>query len=86
MADLNPWLIATLALLPPLAVPLAACARGAPGQRLVAVQLLTTMGALVLAALTFVLTEASSIDLALAFGLLGAPAALLFAVVLERWL
>lgn len=86
MADLNPWLLATLALLPPLAVPLYACARGPTGHRLVAVQLLTTIGVLLLAALTFVLDEASSIDLALTLGLLGVPASLLFAVVLERWI
>ena len=86
MADLNPWLIATLALLPPLGVPFVACARGPTAQRLVAVQLLTALGVLILAALTFALAEASSIDLALTFGLLGIPASLLFAVVLERWL
>ena len=86
MADLNPWLLATLALLPPLAVPLVACARGPTAQRLVAVQLLTIIGVLLLAALSFVLTEASSIDLALTLGLLNVPATLLFAVVLERWL
>jgi multisubunit Na+/H+ antiporter MnhF subunit len=86
VADLTPWLVTTLAFLPPLMVPLAFCARGPVGQRLVAVQLLTSLGVPLLATLTFVLTEASSIDLALAFGLLGAPASLLFAVVLERWL
>ena len=86
MADLTPWLLTTLALLPPFAVSLVGCARGPTAQRLVAVQLLTALGALLLAALTFVLTEASSIDLALTLGLLGAPGSLLFAVVLERWL
>ena len=86
MADLTSWLVATLALLPPLAISVIACARGSAGQRLVALQLLTTHGVLVLAILTFVLTEASSIDLALTCGFLSAPASLLFAVVLERWL
>ena len=83
---MNPWLLAALGLLPPLAVPLLACARGPTAQRLVAVQMLTAIGVLVLVTLTFVLAEASSIDLALTFGLLGVPASLLFAVVLERWL
>ena len=86
MARLNPWLLATIALLPPLAAPLFACARGSAAQRLAAVQLLTTIGVLILVTLTFVLAEASSIDLAVTFGLLGVPGSLLFAVALERWL
>lgn len=86
MADLNPWLVATLALLPPFAVAVLFCLHGDLGRRLGALQLVTSSGALVLAAMTFALAQPSSIDLALTLALLAVPATLLFALFLERLL
>ena len=59
---------------------------GAAGRRFVAVQLAGSISILVMAAMTFVFDQASSIDLAVTFGVLSLPAALLYAVFLERWL
>ena len=86
MADMNPWLLTLLALLPPLLMPVALAMRGAAGQRLVAVQMTGSVATLVLAVMTFAFDQASSIDLALTFAILTLPATLLFAVYLERWL
>ena len=73
-------------MLPPLAVALALAWRGPVGRRFVAVQLAGSVSILVMAAMTFVFDQASSIDLAVTFGVLSLPAALLYAVFLERWL
>ena len=86
MARVSGWLIALLAMLPPLAVTFALAWRGPAGQRFIAVQLAGSVSILVMAAMTFVFDQASSIDLAVTFGVLGLPAALLYAVFLERWL
>ncbi len=56
------------------------------GERFIAVQLAGSVSILVMAAMTFVFDQASSIDLAVTFGVLSLPAALLYAVFLERWL
>ena len=86
MADLNPWLMASLAVLPPLGLCLTYCSRGRVVERLIAVQLATSVGLLSIIALTFALGEPSSIDLALTMVILSLPATLMFAVFLERWL
>ncbi len=86
MADLNRWLVFSLALLPPWCVMLVYCAVGPLGTRLAAVQLASALSVCILVALTYVLTEPSSIDLALSVGLLAVPATLLYALVLERWI
>jgi multicomponent Na+:H+ antiporter subunit F len=80
------WTAAVLALVPPLGVGVWLCCRGSEPMRLAAMQFMVGVGALFLAALTFVTDQASSIDLALTFTLLGLPATLLFAVFFERWL
>ena len=80
------WTAAALALVPPLAVGMLLCCRGAEPMRLAAMQFAVGVGTLFLAALTFTLDQASSIDLALTFALLGLPATLLFALFYERWL
>jgi multisubunit Na+/H+ antiporter MnhF subunit len=80
------WLLAAIALIPPLVVAVAMCARGPVGARLVAVQFAAALAVPLLVTLTFALGEASSIDLALSLALLGLPATLLFAVFAERWL
>ena len=86
MAGLNPWLLVSLALLPPLGLCLTYCSRGRVVDRLVAVQLVTSVGLMSIIALTFALGEPSSIDLALTMAILSLPATLMFTVFLERWL
>jgi multicomponent Na+:H+ antiporter subunit F len=83
---MNPWLLASLALLPPLLCAVVAAGRGLLGGRLVAVQLAGSMAAFLLVALTFAFSQPSSIDLALAFALLSLPGTLLLALFVERWL
>ena len=83
---MSPWSIAVLAMLPPLALTVALAWRGPAGRRFIAVQLAGSVSILVMAAMTFVFDQASSIDLAVTFGVLSLPAALLYAVFLERWL
>ena len=83
---MNPWLLATLALVPLLALMVVMCGRGPVGRRIAATQLAGSLGALTLVSMTFAFGQASSMDLALTLGLLTLPASLLFAVFLERWL
>jgi multisubunit Na+/H+ antiporter MnhF subunit len=80
------WTAATLALVPPLGIGVLLCCRGSAPMRLAAMQFIVGTGTLLFVALSFVLDQASSIDLALTFAFLGLPAALLFALFLERWL
>jgi multisubunit Na+/H+ antiporter MnhF subunit len=80
------WLIASLALLPPLGLSVLATGRGSPGERLVAVQLANSMAVFLFIALDFAFSQPSSIDLALTLAWLGFPAGLLFAIFVERWL
>ncbi len=80
------WFLALLAMLPPLAVAFGLAWRGPAGRRFIAVQLAGSVSILVMTAMTFVFDQASSIDLAVTFGVLSLPAALLYAVFLERWL
>lgn len=83
---MSAWLIATLCLAPPLALLVAMCARGPLARRLVAAQAASSVALLLLIAMTFAFGQASSIDLAMALGLLTLPASLLFALFVERWL
>lgn len=83
---MSPWLLAAVALLPPVGVGVAMCARGPVGARLVAAQFTTAVAIPLVVCLTFVLKEASSVDVALVLELLSLPATLLFAVFVERWL
>ena len=80
------WMLAVLALLPPLAVPVIHACRGDTATRLVAVQLATGVTTLVLALMTFAFDQSSFIDLALCLALLTLPGTLLMALFLERWL
>ena len=81
----DPWLLTVLALLPPLAASLVLAWRGATAGRFVAIQLAGSVTLLILALMSFAFDQASSIDLAVTFGVLTLPASLLYAVVLERW-
>jgi len=80
------WLVASLALLPPLLVAAIACGRHAIDQRLVAVELTTSLAILLLIALSFAFDQPSSIDAALSLALLTLPGTLLLASFVERWL
>ena len=80
------WMLATLALLPALAVPMAVACTGSTPNRMVAVQLATTVAAMILALMTFAFDQSSFIDLALCLALLSLPGTLLFALFIERWL
>ena len=83
---MSAWMIATLALLPPLALSVLHASRGALSQRVVALQWATSLALTVLTVLTFVLDQSSFIDLPLALAFLSLPGTLLAVLFLERWL
>ena len=62
---MNPWLVATILLLPPLLVPVYVAARADANNRLVAVQVSSTLAALIIALMTFAFDQSSFIDVAL---------------------
>ena len=80
------WLYACIALLLPLALALAALARGTAADRLAAVQIASTMAVLTLAAMDYAFDQPAAIDIALSLALLSLPGTLVFAVFQERWL
>jgi multicomponent Na+:H+ antiporter subunit F len=82
----NAWLIAAVLLLPPLLVAVLAAARGPIHSRLVAIELATSLGVVLLIVLSFAFDQASSIDLALTLALLTMPGTMLLALFQERWL
>lgn len=83
---MNPWLAAIIALLPALAVPLWVGLRGALPDRLVAVQLATTIAAAGMTLMSFAFRQPSLIDLPLTLAFLSLPGTLLLAIFLERWM
>ena len=83
---MNPWLVATILLLPPLAVPLFVAVRADANNRLVAVQVASTLAALIVALMTFAFDQSSFIDVALCVTLLAVPGTYLYTVFMERWL
>lgn len=70
----------------PLAALLVALARGAVPHRLAAVQFVSTLATLLLAAMSFAFDQPSTLDMALCLALLSLPGTLLFALFEERWL
>jgi multicomponent Na+:H+ antiporter subunit F len=80
------WLIASIALLPPLSVAIVCCGVGAIHLRLIAVELATSLAVVFLIMLSFAFDQASSIDLALSLALLTLPGTLILALFQERWL
>ena len=86
MAAVNPFLAATIALLPALAVPLWFALHRSLADRLVAVQLATTVAAVAMALLSFAFDQPSLIDLPLTLAFLSLPGTLLLAIFLERWM
>ena len=83
---MNPWLVATILLLPPLLVPLYVAVRADANNRLVAVQVASTLAALIIALMTFAFDQSSFIDVALSLTLLAVPGTYLYTVFMERWL
>ncbi len=83
---MNVWLIALLAMLPPLCVPLWTAVRGDLGNRLVAIQLGSVVASLILVLMSFALDESFLVDLPLTLSLLTLPGTLMFTLFLERWL
>lgn len=83
---MSAWLLTVIALLPPFGLMVLMCSYGPAGRRIVAAQMVASIGVLALVTMTFAFGQASSIDLALALGLLCLPASLLYALFLERWL
>jgi multisubunit Na+/H+ antiporter MnhF subunit len=83
---MNPWLAAFLLCVPPFALAAYRALRGRAAQRLVALQLATVLGVLMLVLASFAWPHDELIDLALALGLLAIPGTLVFTHFLERWL
>ncbi len=86
MAGVTVWLLASILLLPPLAVPVLLALRGTANQRLAAVQLAGSLSALILALMTFAFDQPSFVDLALCLTLLSVPGTLFFTLFMERFL
>ncbi len=83
---MNHWLVATVLLLPPLLAPLYVAVRADANNRLVAMQVASTLAALIIALMTFAFDQSSFIDVALALTLLAVPGTYLYTVFMERWL
>ena len=83
---MNAWLVATILLLPPLAIPVTVAMRGRADSRLAAVQVAGLLASLMLALMTFAFEQPSFIDLALCLTLLSVPGTFLFTIFMERWL
>ena len=83
---MNPWMFATLALLPAFAIPVLSACRGSAAQRLVAIQLASAIATPVLILMTFAFDQPALIDLALTLALLTLPGTLVITLFLGRWL
>jgi len=83
---MNAWLIATIALLPPIAAAAGVGWRGSLAERFVAVEFASSLTALALVTMSFAFEQPSLIDLPLAIALLSLPGMLVVAHVVERWL
>ena len=81
-----PWQWLCLALLPALLIALALCSLGPVRQRLVGIELASSLLTLLLAACSFAFDQPSSIDVALTLALLSLPGTLVLAMFFERWL
>lgn len=83
---MSPWAIATWALLPALVLPIVVALRHEAATRLVALQFVTGITALLLTLMSFAFDQPSYLDLALTVALLAVPGTLLMAIFIERWL
>lgn len=80
------WLAAAIALFVALGVPLWVVTRGRLAERLVAVQLATTISIFAMVMLSFAFGRASMLDVPLMVVFLSFPGTLLLAIFLERWM
>ncbi|MDD2861089.1 MAG: monovalent cation/H+ antiporter complex subunit F [Acidiphilium sp.] len=85
MNPMTCWMVAVLALLPALAIPVLAACRGGTRTRLVAVQLANAVATPTLVLMTFAFDQSSFVELALSLALLSLPGTLIMALFLERW-
>ena len=83
---MSPWTLASVALVPAMALSAAIGWRGRLGQRFAAYQLAGTITVILLTLLTFATDQPALADLALTLVLLTLPGTLLLAVFVERWL
>lgn len=86
MAAVTAWMLAVLALVPALAIPVLHACRGGTAQRLVALQLATSVTTLILVLMTFAFDQSAFADLPLTLALLTLPGTLAIVLFLERWL
>jgi multicomponent Na+:H+ antiporter subunit F len=86
VAAVNLWLAATIGLLAALVPCGVVIVRGGRFDRLVALELATTITVLALIALACALERPSYLDMALTLALLAFPGTLAFAITFERWL
>jgi multisubunit Na+/H+ antiporter MnhF subunit len=82
----NLWLVATMGFLLALVPAALVIFRGGRFDRLVALELATTVTVLALISLACALERPSYLDVALTLALLAFPGTLAFAITLERWL
>lgn len=80
------WLLAGIAMLPPLLAPLWAAIRGDLVNRLVAIQLGSAVTSLVLVLMSFAFDQSSEIDLPITLSILSLPGTVMLTLFLERWL
>jgi multicomponent Na+:H+ antiporter subunit F len=80
------WLLAGIAMLPPLLAPLWAAIRGDLVNRLVAIQLASAVTSLILVLMNFAFDQSSEIDLPITLSILSLPGTVMLTLFLERWL
>ncbi len=83
---MNAWSIGVWALLPALAVPVAAAMRGTVAARIVAVQLANAVAVLMLILMSFAFDQPSYVSLAEALAVMNGAGTLVVALTVERWL
>lgn len=86
MAGMTIWMLATLGFVPPLVVAVLLSCRGTVLNRLIAVQLTSALGSLLLVLMSFAFDQSAFLDLPLTLTLLTLPGTLVMALFLERWL
>jgi multisubunit Na+/H+ antiporter MnhF subunit len=83
---MNVWLIAVIALMPPVALAAGAGLVTGAARRLIAVEFLASLAVLVMVLMSFAFDQPSLVDLPLTIVFLSLPGSLAFAHFLERWL
>jgi multisubunit Na+/H+ antiporter MnhF subunit len=86
MAGVSVWLLAVIALMPPVGVAVGAGLVTGAARRLIAVEFLASLIVLVMVLMSFAFDQPSLVDLPLTIAFLSLPGTLVFAHFLERWL